>query len=410
VQQFREFNIETDFDDVFRVWLECGWIKQGEEEHLKTFIGSQRAWVAEVNDSAECLVLSAGGDIRYLDKDLPLSCISAVTTSHIARKQGLAGRLTAHVIALDAMAGAFVSTLGIFEQGYYNNLGYGNGSYEHIVSFHPSHLRTKNKPRVPIRLKKEDTEDIHKSRLNRLRRHGSCNLYGSNLTEADMKWAENSFGMGYYDGPDGELTHYIWFTAKNLEQGPYNISWMSYRNYEQFIELMGLMKGLGDQVKSFTMKEPPGIQMQDLLEKPFKYRSLTRKSDFEQSIEAMAYWQMRICNLEGCLSKTSLPGGSVKFNLKLTDPIEEYLDPDIEWRGIGGDYVITLGTTSRAEKGTDNSLSTLEATVNAFTRLWLGISPATSLSVTDDLLAPQELLKQLDQILRLPRPAPDWDY
>jgi hypothetical protein len=48
--------------------------------------------------------------------------------------------------------------------------------------------------------------------------------------------------------------------------------------------------------------------------------------------------------------------------------------------------------------------------VNAFTRLWLGVRSATSLSWTDHLQAPESLLNQLDNALRLPTPMPDWDF
>ena len=50
------------------------------------------------------------------------------------------------------------------------------------------------------------------------------------------------------------------------------------------------------------------------------------------------------------------------------------------------------------------------ASVNAFTRLWLGVCPATGLSVTDGLEAPRELLEELDVVLRLLDPQPDWDF
>ncbi len=406
--KFREFNMEHDFDAVFRIWLECGWVRKVEEEYLRTFIGSQRAWVAELDGSVECFVLTTRGDIRYLEHDLPLSCVSAVNTSRVARKRGLAARLTAHAIARDALEGASVSTLGAFEQGYYNNLGFGNGGYEHIMSFHPSHLRIDVEPGLPVRLETKDADVIHRSRLSRLRGHGSCNLYS--ISEADIIRGDNSFGMGYFGGAGDELTHYIWFTAVDVKGGPYRVRSLAYRNYDQFIELMGLIKGLGDQVRSITMIEPPGIQMQDLLEKPLQYRVITRNSGFQQSVEAVSFWQVRICDLEGCLSGTSLQDGPVEFNLRLSDPIENHLDPGAGWRGIGGDYVVSLGKNSVAARGKERSLPTLVASVNAFTRLWLGVLPATSLRVTDDLSGPDELLKKLDRLLRLPRPAPDWDF
>ena len=158
------------------------------------------------------------------------------------------------------------------------------------------------------------------------------------------------------------------------------------------------------------MREPPGIQLQDLLDRPFKLRRVTNKSSFENRAGAEAYWQMRICDLRKCLEQTHLRGGETRFNLKLTDPIENLLDTDAAWRGVAGDYVVALGASSGAEPGRDASLPALIATVNAFTRLWLGVRPATGLAVTDELAGPPSLLEELDWTLRLPDPKPDWEY
>jgi len=209
--KIREYNPDKDRDAVCRIWLECGWIEKGKEELFDLFFDSQSGWVAEANDSPECFVSSLDGDIRYLEEDLPLSVVSAVTTGRVARKMGLATRLTAYVVARQALNGAAVSTLGIFDQGYYNNLGFGNGCYEHIVSFQPSQLKIDVKPRVPRRLTIEDAEAVHQSRLGRLRGHGSCNIYPSSLTNVEMNQGSNAFGLGYFDDSSGELTHHIWF-------------------------------------------------------------------------------------------------------------------------------------------------------------------------------------------------------
>ena len=72
--------------------------------------------------------------------------------------------------------------------------------------------------------------------------------------------------------------------------------------------------------------------------------------------------------------------------------------------------MVTLGPLSGAVVGVDGALPTLSASVGAFTRMWLGVRPATGLAVTDDLSGPQELLEELDGVLRLPDPKPDWDF
>ena len=111
-----------------------------------------------------------------------------------------------------------------------------------------------------------------------------------------------------------------------------------------------------------------------------------------------------------CLAHTHLPGDEVRFNLKLNDPIEKYLADDSSWRGISGDYVITLGSSSGAEKGTNANLPTLTASVGAFTRMWMGVRPASGLSMTDDLAGSAELLQTLDRVLCLPQPKLDWEF
>jgi hypothetical protein len=53
---------------------------------------------------------------------------------------------------------------------------------------------------------------------------------------------------------------------------------------------------------------------------------------------------------------------------------------------------------------------TATTSVGAFSRLWLGARSATCLSWTDELSASPDLPAKLDDVLRLPCPASDWDY
>ncbi len=408
---FREYDPSRDKEAVHRIWREIGWIeKKKDDEAMDIFLEGGRNLVAEVNGEPECMVNTGSGTIRYLDEELPLSGVTGVTTSRVARKQGLASRLTAHAVARDAADGALVSLLGVFEQGYYNLLGFGNGSYEHWCAFDPAQLEVSLKPRVPRRLTPDDWEAVHASRLARLRGHGACNLEASQQTHAEMLWSRNGFGLGYADGPNGELTHHLWCETKDVENGPYEVWWMSCRTREQFLGLLALLKNLGDQVRLVKLREPQSIQLQDFLKQPHKMRQVSEKSKYENKIVASAYWQARICDLSGCLDRTHLAGEEVPFNLVLTDPIEQFLDEGAPWRGVAGEYLVTLGPTSSAEPGSDASLPTLNASVGAFTRMWLGVRPATGLAWTDELSGPQDLLEQLDRLLCLPDPKPDWDF
>lgn len=405
------YDRERDRKACHRIWQECGWIGQDKNEikAMEKSMLAGRALVGRLNGEAECLVLSAPSDLRYLDQTLPISVVTGVTTSRVGRKQGLAARTLAQSLAMTAEDGALVSSLGMFEQGFYDRLGYGTGSYERQITLDPATLRVPARHRVPSRISVSDWKQAHAARLVRWRGHGSLNLISGRITQSEMLWAApEGFGLGYRDAKNGAISHYVWCSAKG-EHGPYRLNWMAYRSREELVELLALIASLGDQVHSLTMAEPPHLQLQDLLDKPFKSRRISQRSPHALGMRASAWWQMRIMDLVGCMAHTRLPHPDLRFNLALKDPIEQCLPDDSPWRGVGGQYVVTLGERSEAVPGQHSNLPTLETTVNAFTRLWLGVLPATSLAVTYQLDAPDTLLAHLDRALRLPEPHVDWD-
>ncbi len=151
--QYRVYDPEKDVVAAHRIWRETGWVTSDEPEPgQKLVLRSGRTLVADIDGEAECLTLTVPGAMRYLDAEVPFAAVMAVTTSRVARKQGLAGRLTAQAIALDVADGAAVSALGIFEQGFYNRLGFGNGSYEHWIRFDPATLQVSSPALLPKRL------------------------------------------------------------------------------------------------------------------------------------------------------------------------------------------------------------------------------------------------------------------
>jgi hypothetical protein len=410
---FRPYDPERDLDAVRRIWRECGWVEEDEFGALDIVLGLGRRMVAEVDGAAECLVITTPGDMRYVDETLPFSLVYGVTTSRVARKQGLASRLTAQCVAESAADGAAVSGLGAFELGYYDKLGFGTGGYDHVLEFDPAQLRLPNgiRARPPKRLVAADFEAIHDNRGRRRRCHGSCFFPDPDMSRAELEWGKHGFGLGYRDGADGAISHHVWFdTGGKDDRGPYRVRWLAYETLDQLLELLALMRDLGNQVRLIRMGNPPGLQLQDLLAEPVRMRALTRGAELAQQFWFIAWWQMRILDLGRCLAATRLPGDAVRFGLTLTDPIEAYLPADAPWRGVGGEHVVTLGPESRAEPGRDASLPTMKASVNAFTRLWLGVQPATGLAATDELEAPGELLEALDRLVRLPVAHPDWDF
>lgn len=407
---FRAYDADRDRDAVLRIMKEVGWFGgDNAGEAWDCFIQAGRMIVADLDGSPECSVLTYSGTIRYLQDDLPLAVVGGVTTSRVARKQRFASRLTAASVARDAAEGALVSGLGMFEQGYYDRLGFGSGNYCLDVSFDPADLTVTAQSRVPRRLTKDDWEAMHAARLARLRGHGAVCSYSPLGTRGEVLGDKDAFGLGYFDGPGGELTHFLWMNPRGGEHGPYRIKMAIWRTGEQFLELMALLKSIGDQVHLVSIHEPQDIQIQDLLRQPIKKQNITKGSEYQMAIKAGAFWQIRMLDVPGCLARTHLPCADLRFNLSLADPIESLLDDDSPWRGVAGEYVVTLGEASGAVPGTDASLPTLNASVNSFTRLWFGIRPASGLVITDDLSGPPELIRALDEALRLPTPVLGWD-
>ena len=224
-----------------------------------------------------------------------------------------------------------------------------------------------------------------------------------------MAWTDDAFGLGYRDAADGGLSHFVWGEAPG-EHGPYEINFVGYETVDQLMELLALIKALGDQVSSVAMLEPPDIQLQDLLKQPFRQRRNTERGKFANQHETLAYWQLRMLDVAKCLAKTRLPGPALRFNLRLADPVTEHLEGDNEWTGVGGDYVVTLGEESAAEAGVASSLPTLEASVGPFSRMWFGVRSASVLAATTDLRADASLLRALDERIRLPVPRLGWDF
>ncbi|MFT4815895.1 MAG: hypothetical protein ACI80L_001428 [Pseudohongiellaceae bacterium] len=92
--------------------------------------------------------------------------------------------------------------------------------------------------------------------------------------------------------------------------------------------------------------------MQDLISSPFRRQTTTEGSEHEEGNYAEAFWQIRINNLESVLQRTHLQGRpELSFNLKLTDPISQYLGEESTRQGISGDYTITLGKNAERPLG-----------------------------------------------------------
>ena len=402
---------EKDLDQCLRMFQEVGWMEgdDSDKDSFSAFSSDSRVNVVELGGEAEVIALTRAGSMRYQEHEIPMAGVTGVVASRVARTQGWPLRVTAHSIAETVEHGAAVSVLGMFDQGYYDKLGFGSLPYHRITTVDPASFKVPKLSRSPIRLSKDDAKEIHECRLRRMRVHGSCNMNGVGITECDMTWdAKGVFGLGFRDD-DGLLTHFVVCKPKD-EHGPYYLAFMAYETYGQFIELLSLIKSLSVQVHGIRIADPPNIQLQDFLDKPLASQRARRGGDFDINQNSSAWMQLRINNVETCVDAMSLPCESFSFHLKLNDPIENFLSEKTSWRGESGNWIITLGKSSNATRGKDESLPTLEATMSGFSRLWIGALTASSLRAAGQINGDDSLLKQLDASLLLPKPAVDWDF
>ncbi len=400
----------SDKDAVVQVWHDCGWIDKTEEDavcDMDGWLDSCSAFVGESRGNAECLVTIHEGALSYNHVEIPLAGVTGVATGHAGRKQGLAGDVTAHALA-ETASRLPVAALGMFEQGFYDRLGFGTGPYERHVHFDPANLKVSVKPRPPVRISADDCLEAHENRLRTPRRHGGQVINDAGWTCFRMRRSTRGFGLGYR-GDDGRLTHHLWLMERKGWNGPLRVQWYAYETLGGFMELMALLKALGDQVRTVAMREPPGIHLQDLMRYPRRDMTVREQGEHAVDIESFAHWQARINDLERCIAATRLERDPVVFNLTLNDPIERHLF-EHGWKGAAGDYIVTVGRESHAEPGSKPGLPHVTATVNAFTRMWLGVLPATTLAVTDRLSGPDDLLKRLDEVFCLPTPRTAWSF
>ncbi len=393
----------ADLPAVQRIWKECGWVdSEDEAKQIEPFLSDGVVRVEELAGEVECAVSTHRGVLAYDGADLDLLAVTSVTTSWVGRKQGLATKVTAEALAAGAAAGAEVAALGMFEKGFYDQLGFGTGAYEHQVRFDPASIDLPASYRPPIRLTADDCGDIAAAHRSRLRSHGGIAIDGDGFYQAEIGWTTPLLALGYRDDA-GRLTHFVVGRPKG-ESGPYRINLISYETHQQLGELFAMLKSLGDQVRSMVVLEPPDLQVEEILRHPIRARISTKGSEFEATNRAMAWWQVRILDVAACVARRRWAGSPVHFNLTLTDPLGDVLGNSKD--GVAGSYVVKIGDPSSAEAGNHDSLPTLHATVNAFSRLWIGAQTASMLRAIAGIDGPDELISSLDAAMQLPTPHP----
>ena len=405
----RAYEHQRDLVALQRMWREVGWITEEEDaRQLEYWFSAGQTLVATLHDEPECAVQIASGTMRLQQTDLPLAAVTAVTTSRIARGHALAQQLTALQLAVAAEQGAAVSALGMFDQGFYDKLGFATGSYEHELQLDPGTLAVSTQVPTPRRLGTEDYDAMHGALCRRRRHHGAVTLHDVQLFRAELAWDDNGFGLGYETA--GALTHFVWLAYEDGEHGPYQLRWLCYQTNEQLLQLLGLLKSLADQVYSMTITEPPELQLQTLLQRPLRQRQTTDGSEHQGGHRGIAWWQFRILDLPACVGALCATE-SVTFQVEVTDPLEERLPEGASWRGIGGRYLLELGRRCRAEPSTESTdQPLLRTTVAGLTRLLWGIMPASGLGLMGEVHAPSPLLQQLDAALLMPRASVGWEF
>lgn len=413
-RSIRPFDITIDLDAVTRIWREVRWIESDEQAAaLPPFLDEAHSEVGTVDGTPECLVVRRPGTITYDATDLPMSAVAAVTTSHIGRKLGFASTLTARAVAAGAIDGAAVAALGMFEQGFYDRFGFATASYDHRASFDPQALHLSHVPyRTPVRLGADDAAGMAAALRTRMRHHGAVVLDGDAWVEAEFRWMEKPMALGYRN-EHGEVTHFFAGTLGG-EHGPLKIALLSYRSIDDLLELLRLIRELGDQVRSVIMDEPAILQIQTLLDSPMRHRQrMAANGDSSTNSSHLAWWQLRICDLNACVAARHWEGEPIEFDLRLTDPVTERLRDDATlrrdgvrdlgaWSGVGGDYTVCVAEESTVEAGHTGSRPLIECDVGALTRLWFGVAPASTLIATQRFAAPPDLVARLDRAFRLP--------
>ncbi len=405
------YDPEKHLEGSLTTWKDAGWLEKGKEDTAAEIFKASTGLVGTVDDSVLALVLSNTGDLHHVlhEATLPFCSVSGVTVAFQGRKEGFGAALTAELLAIAAGKGAVCAGLGMFEQGYYDRVGFSNMPYWRNFYLRPSEIDLDGSMSSrPVRLEKEQWSEIHRSRTRRFRCHGSVNLEPVNTMDT-MLLAPGAFVMGFRD-PSGELTHHICFTSCKGENGPLHTGWLAYRNRHQFHDLMLLLRSMGDQIDLIQLMEPPGIQLQSIVKKPLAQRRRSFQDPLKRvDIRTLAWTQCRILDLKGAIDGMRCPGEPCSFSLTLHDPVEGFLDGSMAWRGCSGEYTVHLSENSFVETGHTGGSPLMRCSLNTFTKMWNGTARPAMLPFTDRVEASEELLMDLERALFMPEPSFDWD-
>ena len=169
-----------------------------------------------------------------------------------------------------------MATLGMFEQGFYDRVGFGSGPYLHEVVVDPGTLAVGHVPyRQPLRLSTP--------RLRRVppappatppapwwRHHRTARSDARRAPLARQAAVRPRLSQR------GRSTHpRVPRDPRTANTGPYHVRYLAYEQADQLLELLRLLRELSDQVHSVKLIEPAGVQLQDLINAPLSHNRKT---------------------------------------------------------------------------------------------------------------------------------------
>jgi len=410
--EYRAMRLPYDIEGMLPLWRDAGWDQDGEnaEGEARRHLTDATSYVA-VDSAGICsAAVAMEGTFQCLDTALPLSAVTAVLTASYARKKGHAARLLARLLAAERERGAVVAALGVFDQGYYNRTGFGNAARDNVIVINPAALRTPAAARdalndpdvriVPLSLR--DSDALYAADLRRYKHHGSCTITKAGyIAGALERIGKKMLGLGImYKG--ALVAHFV---AQRVSEDKLDILWLIADTLPHYIQLFELIHRLSDQLEQVKMIVPPDIEIYDLIHRPLQSGVIFHGHSFDD----LYFWQLRILDLPRAIASISLPRAHpVRFALTIHDPIARYLAT--EWQGLAGEYTVTLGEHSECRIGAEHALPRLEATINAFSRFWVGAASLRALSISDHFRADARLIDELTRAYVPPPPIRDCDF
>lgn len=396
----RAYEAERDRAHVERIWREVGWITDDDgAAALPHFLDGGHVTVGLADGEAECCVSIHDATWRQDRTDLACALVSSVTTSWVGRRRGFAGTMLRRQLVAAAGRGDAVSVLGMFDQGFYDRLGFGTGASVLRHQFDPDTLRIDVAPRPVRRLGVDDVPAVHDLLQRRPRTHGGVVVHDEGFTRGEYLWTEERMTLGLHD-EDGRLVGVLIGKATG-EHGPLEVYVLVGETSDELLELVGLLRQLGDQYRLVWLADPPELVLEDLLDQPYRHRFTSKGAAHPHQITAGAWWQLRVLDLVAVTAALPASSTDVTVVVDVQDPLAA---GDDGWDGVHGRWRLSFGAAPTAER--TDAAADIVAGAGAVSRLLTGVAKASHLALSDHLDGPPDVLAALDDAITLPEPQP----